>query len=60
MRIVEHALDRLGVIRIGVMVFNLEGLVIHHHTSEWHEFTEFRNHFSALIPIDERLILDIN
>ena len=60
MRIVEHALDRLGVIRVGIMIFDVEVLIVDHDTAEGHELAEFRNHVSALIPIDEGLIFDIN
>ena len=34
MRIVQHALNRLGVVRIGIGIFNLERLVVHHHAGK--------------------------
>src|SRR4029079_5747252 len=53
LRIVEHTLDRLGIVRIGIMVLHLEGLVIHHNTGERQKLAELRHPLSAPITIPD-------
>src|ERR1044072_4637374 len=60
MRIVKHALGRLGVVGVRIMVLDVEILVVDDDTRERKKFTELSDYFRALEAVHERLVLDIH
>src|SRR5215472_7596155 len=58
-RVMEHAHRRLGIVRIGIGILNLEWSRVHHHGAEREELAKRCSDFSSGIPVHERLIFNI-
>src|SRR5574338_1340852 len=59
-RIMEHTLSGLGIIRIRIMVFGPERLVIDDDAAEGQEFAELRHYVCSLEAVHKRLVFDID